>query len=209
MKIEIRNKVLKNVGILLMIVFISTPWISVVNAKDLSASRELERKYSRISEYFQFKDKNVIVYDREQAVADHVDKEILKMADQIYLYGKEDSKYDNLKVEVTGRSDKVTETATSGVPIYGNWCGPGRPPKGKNPPAIDTLDRGCRAHDKCYDKRGYHKCSCDREFLSYIKRNRNKMHGAKEVAASYVIQSWLSVKTSRVTKDGGWFSCRK
>jgi len=209
MKAEIRNKVLKNIGIFLMIVFISTPWVSVVNAKDLSVSREMEKKYGRISEYFRFKEKNIIVYDRKQAVADHVDKEILEMADQIYLYGKEDSKDDNLKIEITGHNSQITKSYVKGVPVYGNWCGPGRPPKGKNPRPIDTLDRGCRAHDKCYDKRGNHKCSCDKEFLSYIKKNRHKMHGAKQISASYLMQSWLKIKISRVTKNGGWFSCRK
>lgn len=35
------------------------------------------------------------------------------------------------------------------------------------------------------------------------------MHGAKQISASYLMQSWLKIKISRVTKNGGWFSCRK
>ncbi len=32
------------------------------------------------------------------------------------------------------------------------------------------------------------------------------MHGAKQIAASYLMPSWLKIKISHVTKNGGWFS---
>lgn len=56
-----------------------------------------------------------------------------------------------------------------GIPIYGNWCGPGHPAPGAkygnclpgstgklfpNPPAIDWLDSCCCKHDQCYDDHG-------------------------------------------------------
>ena len=55
-------------------------------------------------------------------------------------------------------------TTPEGVPVYGNWCGPwhggGKP--------IDDLDRACMRHDKCYERRGRHDCSCDAELLGHI-----------------------------------------
>jgi hypothetical protein len=40
--------------------------------------------------------------------------------------------------------------------LYGNWCGPrcgGGTPK-------DDLDRCCKRHDECVDRRGYVSCGC-------------------------------------------------
>lgn len=47
---------------------------------------------------------------------------------------------------------------TAGVPIWGNWCDPGRG-GGK---AKDRLDSLCRTHDLRYGKKGYFACSCNR-----------------------------------------------
>jgi hypothetical protein len=67
--------------------------------------------------------------------------------------------------------------------IYGNWCGlkhgSGKP--------IDTLDSLCRTHDKCYDKRGYFACSCDRALIRGIITNATKFKKVKEYAAAYAI----------------------
>ncbi|MDA2914959.1 hypothetical protein MYX77_13590, partial [Acidobacteriia bacterium AH_259_A11_L15] len=30
---------------------------------------------------------------------------------------------------------------------------------------MDAVDAVCRAHDQCYDERGYLDCSCDRELI--------------------------------------------
>lgn len=51
-----------------------------------------------------------------------------------------------------------------GVPVYGNWCGPGHGGD-PNTPAIDAVDAVCKVHDLCYSERGYLDCSCDRELL--------------------------------------------
>ena len=50
----------------------------------------------------------------------------------------------------------------AGIPIYGNWCGPGH---GGGEP-IDAVDEVCRRHDQCYDERGYFDCSCDRDLIA-------------------------------------------
>lgn len=56
--------------------------------------------------------------------------------------------------------------ATSGLPIYGNYCGPGfGDPTGATPP-IDAVDAACRTHDLCYAARGYFNCGCDRALIT-------------------------------------------
>jgi hypothetical protein len=51
-----------------------------------------------------------------------------------------------------------------GVPVHGNWCGPGHGKPGS--PAVDDLDECCRAHDKCYDDVGYFDCNCDMKVVN-------------------------------------------
>jgi hypothetical protein len=60
---------------------------------------------------------------------------------------------------VTGRGVKMA----AGVPVYGNWCGPGH--GGESGPPIDPVDQVCCRHDKCYDQRGYLDCSCNQDLL--------------------------------------------
>ncbi|SHG13825.1 Phospholipase A2 [Microbulbifer donghaiensis] len=48
-----------------------------------------------------------------------------------------------------------------GVKVYGNWCGPGH--SGGTP--VDAVDRVCMKHDRCYSKKGYLNCDCDRELV--------------------------------------------
>lgn len=55
-----------------------------------------------------------------------------------------------------------------GLPIYGNYCGPGHgDPTGQTPP-IDAVDAACRSHDQCYDQRGYFNCGCDRNLIASL-----------------------------------------
>lgn len=56
--------------------------------------------------------------------------------------------------------------AQEGIPIYGNWCGPGH--GGGNP--LDDVDRACMTHDKCYSSRGYFDCECDAQLLRDLDR---------------------------------------
>ena len=51
----------------------------------------------------------------------------------------------------------------SGLPIYGNFCGPGHGDPNKTP--IDAVDAACMAHDACYDATNYFNCGCDRALI--------------------------------------------
>ncbi len=59
--------------------------------------------------------------------------------------------------------------------IHGNWCGPGRPSKGKHPRPVDSLDRACMKHDLCYAKYGYNRCMCDRQFAKNILNGKTPL----------------------------------
>ena len=59
-----------------------------------------------------------------------------------------------------------------GLPVYGNWCGPGHPKNSSQDlPAIDELDKACKQHDLCYSEKGYLNCDCDMVFRDRLIRN--------------------------------------
>jgi hypothetical protein len=62
-----------------------------------------------------------------------------------------------------GVVDKSVKMA-AGIPVYGNWCGPGH--GGESGPPIDPVDQVCCRHDKCYDQRGYFDCSCNQDLVN-------------------------------------------
>lgn len=55
-------------------------------------------------------------------------------------------------------------TEQLGIPVYGNWCGPGH--SGGTP--VDDLDRACMDHDECYGQKGYFDCGCDGQLVRDI-----------------------------------------
>lgn len=54
----------------------------------------------------------------------------------------------------------------SGLPIYGNYCGPGHGDPTYMTPPVDAVDAVCMAHDMCYDTFGYFNCACDRALIA-------------------------------------------
>lgn len=53
----------------------------------------------------------------------------------------------------------------SGLPIYGNYCGPGHGDPTGNTEPVDAVDAACRTHDECYDRTNYFNCGCDRTLI--------------------------------------------
>ena len=149
---------------------------------------ELKKDEEIIGKYLFININNNVVYNREDALKDEVKLELIEVADIAYdfycAYGHE----------------KIVRAS---VPIYGNYCGP----KYGSGIAIDILDEGCKRHDECYKKRGYHKCSCDRELASYIEKNLSKMNAYQKKAAK-AIHYWADKKGHNVSEKGGSFSCR-
>jgi hypothetical protein len=56
--------------------------------------------------------------------------------------------------------------SSGGLPIYGNYCGPGHGDPTYTTPPVDAVDAVCRAHDRCYDTGGYFNCGCDRALIA-------------------------------------------
>jgi hypothetical protein len=57
--------------------------------------------------------------------------------------------------------------------IYGNWCGPNHPirkPGAADPNVVDYLDTACKAHDLCYERKGYFNCECDMRLVGDIQQ---------------------------------------
>lgn len=79
-----------------------------------------------------------------------------------------------------------------GLPVYGNWCGPGHGGD-PNTPAIDPVDAVCKAHDLCYDERGYFDCSCDREMLERLPAAIGDTRtSAQGKACGELVHQWFS-----------------
>lgn len=75
------------------------------------------------------------------------------------------------------------------IPMHGNWCGVGY---GGGYPT-DALDELCRQHDKCYERRGFLKCDCDKIFARNVQKQFGTMslsHKTKAITmAIYFLKS--------------------
>ena len=177
------------VAILLCCIF--TPYtVFAQNNADIEKMNDIKNK---IEKYIGTKETGEPYFLRTEAINDGITEEYIEVGETVYYIMNEYYLYEK------GISTYAT------MPIYGRWCGPGYG-EGNGTP-IDLLDTGCKEHDMCYKNIGYHKCSCDVKLVSYIDRNIGKMKGTeKKVAAA--IRTWASIKSSKVTKNGGNTSCR-
>ena len=77
-----------------------------------------------------------------------------------------------------------SRNGTDEFKVHGNYCGPSH--SGPGAP-IDTFDRLCQEHDKCYGQKGNHACSCDSDLINGITRNLGKFRGPEEQQAAISI----------------------
>jgi|SRR5215217_1958177 len=75
---------------------------------------------------------------------------------------------------------------------YGHWCGP---LCGRGDP-IDNLDECCRAHDWCYDARGWGACSCDLELVACAFPKQFEIWHPGKAAAAVGAVALFSAKIS-------------
>ncbi|HCR3586076.1 hypothetical protein [Enterococcus faecium] len=70
-------------------------------------------------------------------------------------------------------------TRSIGLPIWGNYCGPGYGGKDSNKPATDILDEGCKRHDQCYkwSLTLRKNCKCNKDLVDYIDEHKSEMSG--------------------------------
>ena len=77
---------------------------------------------------------------------------------------------------------------SAGIPIWGNWCGPGH--GGGEPQG--TFDTLCMRHDRCYIDSGYFDCLCDAHFRAEIHRFGPQMETDERVVAA-ATTVWFTV----------------
>lgn len=75
--------------------------------------------------------------------------------------------------------------------IYGNWCGPGHPKAGTNPPPINQVDEHCRSHDQCYANNGYLNRLCDNQLISRLESVQTT-DPAEEAARLAIIEYFVN-----------------
>ncbi|TWU40042.1 hypothetical protein Q31b_33860 [Novipirellula aureliae] len=56
----------------------------------------------------------------------------------------------------------------AGMPVHGNYCGPGHGDPTYRTPPRDPVDAACMRHDQCYDRSGYFDCNCDRRLVGEL-----------------------------------------
>jgi hypothetical protein len=104
-----------------------------------------------------------------------------------------------------------TVSAASGLPIYGNWCGPGFPVKGENPIPIDIIDEQCKQHDLKYDICELHtdtlvcEAIADLELVDSIRGNldgldRGQLLVANNIAKYFSVQAPMKKRTDKTKK---------
>lgn len=84
-----------------------------------------------------------------------------------------DLKYSSFLRSLDGLDKRAEEmqkndVSTDGIPIYGNWCGPGY---GSGTP-IDGMDYCCKLHDNCYGSQCYSSCFCNGGLISCLQPYR-------------------------------------
>lgn len=97
-----------------------------------------------------------------------------------------------------GAAESLPSTR-EGLPVYGNWCGPGH---GGGTP-VDDLDRACMEHDRCHGERGYFDCQCDATLVQNIDRalvSGNVRPAGRVVGPA--IRTWFSAQPC-VVRAGG------
>lgn len=88
--------------------------------------------------------------------------------------------------------------SASGIPVYGNWCGPGY---GSGEP-IDYLDAACKAHDECYGQAPtYFDCDCDLKLINKVNSQMYLMTGDQLQMAKAVV-SYFTAQRKAFCCDG-------
>jgi hypothetical protein len=151
--------------------------LSEEQIKEIEEIRKWEEDFKVIEKYLVHNPKNprLIIFDGQKAKADNISEDLINLGEGIQ----------NASLAYS----KTIGTTARFNPTYGNWCGlkhgGGKP--------IDTLDSLCMKHDKCYDKKGYFACSCDRALIRGIIANATKFKKVKEYAAAYAILAYFTI----------------
>lgn len=131
-------------------------------------------------------------YSDIEKIGDEVQKYIIVDNDRLY-FDYQSAQNNNESPEVieqglllesvsSNYAESNTEgysTRSIGLPIWGNYCGPGYGGKDSDEPVTDVLDEGCRRHDQCYkwSLTLRKNCKCNKDLVDYIDTHKNEMSG--------------------------------
>jgi len=94
----------------------------------------------------------------------------------------------------SGADELIAGEEGIGLPVYGNWCGPGH---GGGVP-VDDVDRACMIHDNCYGDHGYFNCTCDRELVANLQRAIGSGNvGFRGRFMGRIIRRWFQIQPCR------------
>ncbi|MDY2986590.1 MAG: hypothetical protein SOR77_03035 [Peptoniphilus sp.] len=133
---------------------------------------EFEKDYKQAQKYIKIVHSNgssFLLFDEESARINEESEDILEIG------------RDLVGISINCNNDKINQTSSNsnhmlraykfGYKIWGNYCGPGISGMDFSQDPKDGLDRACMAHDKCYGKYGYFKCSCDNTLIATINNS--------------------------------------
>lgn len=97
----------------------------------------------------------------------------------------------------------INSFSMDGLPVHGNWCGPGHGGTShNNPPPTDAVDAACMRHDLCYNEKGYFSCECDLLLLAELPTaiaTEAERGNVRAVSAGEAIMAYFTVQTSKLS----------
>lgn len=151
-----------------------------INSQE-EAPKELIDNVQSLEKYIVVGKNNELVFDVEKAEKDGATPEQLAQ-------GREFNKFSSQYSSANVKKSRIKP----GLPIYGNWCGPGHGGKSmNNPKPENNLDYRCMEHDLCYAKVGYFHCTCDRNLLWGILKSYPYMKSGEKAMATTVYTYFL------------------
>lgn len=135
--------------------------------------RSLEQQVGQLLSFMKRDSENpfILEFDRKKAMVKQAPAEIWQAGEQLELLSRQYQQFPSL-----------------GIPVYGNWCGPGY---GKGEP-VDHLDARCKEHDECYKEKGYFACSCDEAFIDGVRKDYPHMK-AKEQKMAVLLVTYFTI----------------
>lgn len=150
----------------------STP----IPAADVTKDTDVETAAVTLKQYVVQESNGQPRFDSEKAEKDNASEYLMDTGEEF-----------NKISEYHAKNSEFTQEG--GMPIHGNWCGPGH--SGPDAP-IDTLDSLCQKHDNCYGSRGYFACSCDAELVLVIKNTQFGSEHERKMATAIMLYFTIS-----------------
>lgn len=126
-----------------------------------------------VMEYITINDNGIVEFDEESAYQNGENSDVIVVGKKVEEFS------------VSYSLEKQGISTYNGLPIYGNYCGPGHTSDDLEP--IDFLDKQCKIHDECYAKNGYFNCDCDQALVDTLEAKIDRLSGVQKDTANAII----------------------